>query len=167
MWRAVITLGFLASITMRAQPTANSFLAGPERLEIVRRILRESPLIDGHNDLPWEFRKLASNRLDTIDLNRDTTAFGLVTDLPRLKAGEVGGQFWSVYVPGELTNGAAVTAVLEQIDFVHRMIGRYPQSLNWRSRRMTSRAFTVREKWRRSLGWREGIQSGIRWGRCG
>jgi membrane dipeptidase len=129
MWRAVITLGFLASITMRAQPTANSFLAGPERLEIVRRILRESPLIDGHNDLPWEFRKLASNRLDTIDLNRDTTAFGLVTDLPRLKAGEVGGQFWSVYVPGELTNGAAVTAVLEQIDFVHRMIGRYPQSL--------------------------------------
>ncbi|HEX4121889.1 MAG TPA: dipeptidase [Verrucomicrobiae bacterium] len=101
----------------------------PARLQMVREILRESPLIDGHNDLPWEFRKLASNRLDTIDLSRDTTPFGLVTDLPRLKAGGVGGQFWSVYVPGDLTNGAAVTAVLEQIDLVHRMIARYPQSL--------------------------------------
>ncbi|HEY3913583.1 MAG TPA: dipeptidase [Verrucomicrobiae bacterium] len=101
----------------------------PAALQTVRRVLRESPLIDGHNDLPWEFRKLASNRLDTIDLNKDTSSFGLVTDLPRLKAGEVGGQFWSVYVPADLTNGAAVTAVLEQIDLVHRMIARYPQSL--------------------------------------
>lgn len=121
MLRTVFTLAFLASMTLSAQT--------PARLQMVREILRESPLIDGHNDLPWEFRKLASNRLDTIDLSRDTTPFGLVTDLPRLKAGGVGGQFWSVYVPGDLTNGAAVTAVLEQIDLVHRMIARYPQSL--------------------------------------
>jgi membrane dipeptidase len=120
LW-TVFTLAFLASMTLSAQT--------PARLQMVREILRESPLIDGHNDLPWEFRKLASNRLDTIDLSRDTTPFGLVTDLPRLKAGGVGGQFWSVYVPGDLTNGAAVTAVLEQIDLVHRMIARYPQSL--------------------------------------
>jgi len=114
---------------MFAQSSTNSFAPDPARLQIVRRILKESPLIDGHNDLPWEFRKLCTNQLDTIDLTHDTTSSGLVTDLPRLKAGGLGGQFWSVYVPGELTNGAAVTAVLEQIDVVHRLIARYPNDL--------------------------------------
>jgi membrane dipeptidase len=98
-------------------------------MEVVRRILRESPLIDGHNDLAWEYRRTANNQLDTIDLARDTRSFGLVTDLPRLRAGGVGGQFWSVFVPPKLTGGAAITAVLEQIDVVHRLIARYPDDL--------------------------------------
>jgi len=114
---------------MRAQSATPTFATEPSRLQIVRRILRESPLIDGHNDLAWEFRRTANNRLDAIDLAGDTGPLGLVTDLPRLKAGGIGGQFWSVYVPPELADGAAVTAVLEQIDLVRRLIARYPQDL--------------------------------------
>jgi membrane dipeptidase len=114
---------------MCAQSATLAFAADLSRLEIVRRILRESPLIDGHNDLAWEFRRTANNRLDAIDLAGDTGSLGLVTDLRRLKAGGIGGQFWSVYVSPDLANGAAVTAVLEQIDVVHRLIARYPQDL--------------------------------------
>ena len=114
---------------MCAQSATLAFAADLSRLEIVRRILRESPLIDGHNDLAWEFRRTANNRLDAIDLAGDTGSLGLVTDLRRLKAGGIGGQFWSVYVPPDLANGAAVTAVLEQIDMVRRLIARYPQDL--------------------------------------
>ena len=51
-----------------------------------------------------------------------------MTDIPRLKAGGVGGQFWSVYVPVELTGQTAVTATLEQIDIVHRMVRRIPET---------------------------------------
>ncbi len=98
-----------------------------ERLAKVREILREVPLIDGHNDLPWQIRKM-SNGLDSVDLTKSTAGLSprpLVTDLPRLREGGVGGQFWSVYVPATLTNGRAVTTVLEQIDLVHRMVARY------------------------------------------
>lgn len=119
---------------MRAKSTTSGEESSSETSDIstrqtIRRLLRESPLIDGHNDLAWEFRRTANNQLDAIDLSGNTRPSGLVTDLPRLRAGGVGGQFWSVYVPPELTNGSAVTAVLEQIDMVHRLIARYPQDL--------------------------------------
>ena len=60
------------------------------------------PLIDGHNDLPWQYRK-RSNDFSAIDLARDTSKLDppLVTDIPRLRAGGVGAQFWSVYVPAD------------------------------------------------------------------
>jgi membrane dipeptidase len=93
-------------------------------LSLTRAMLSRFPLIDGHNDLPWELRELYGSDLAAADLTRrlpDTQ-----TDIPRLVEGGVGGQFWSVYVPAELTGDAAVTAVLEQIDLVHRMIERYP-----------------------------------------
>lgn len=97
----------------------------------VRRILTEVPLIDGHNDLPWALREKVGNRLETIDLRQDHSQGekALQTDLPRLKQGGVGAQFWSVYVPVELEKDAAVTAVFEQIDVVHRLCERYPESL--------------------------------------
>jgi membrane dipeptidase len=93
-------------------------------LSLTRAMLSRFPLIDGHNDLPWELRALHGSDLSQADLTGrlpDTQ-----TDIPRLVEGGVGGQFWSVYVPAELTADAAVTAVLEQIDLVHRMIDRYP-----------------------------------------
>src|ERR1700743_160788 len=81
-------------------------------------------LIDGHNDLPWELREKYGS---------DVTRAGLAgrvpdthTDIPRLVEGEVGGQFWSVYVPASLAGDSAVTAVFEQVDLVHRMIAAYP-----------------------------------------
>jgi membrane dipeptidase len=94
-----------------------------------KEILRESPLIDGHNDLPWQYRKLGLE-LSAIDLTSDTSKMKhpLVTDIPRLRAGGMGGQFWSVYIPPTMTGSIAVRAVLEQIDMVHRMVAHYPET---------------------------------------
>jgi membrane dipeptidase len=97
------------------------------RLDAARALLRRSPLVDGHNDLAWELRELRRQDLATTDL---AGPVGLThTDLPRLAEGGVGAQFWSVYVPVCLAGEAAVAATLEQIDFVHRMVGRYPDRL--------------------------------------
>lgn len=85
-------------------------------------------LIDGHNDLPWAARSIAGYDLERLDLAAGT-GDRTHTDLPRLRAGEVGGQFWSVYVNAELQGEAAVTATLEQIDFVRRMARRWPSEL--------------------------------------
>jgi len=89
--------------------------------------LAESPIIDGHNDLAYAMRVHAGYDLDRIDLSRLQTL--TQTDLPRLARGGVGGQFWSVYVPSSWTGQRAVTGTLEQIDFVHRMVARYPDRL--------------------------------------
>lgn len=93
----------------------------------LRAVLSSSPLIDGHNDLAWAMRSLADYDLDRIDIGQPQTATR--TDLPRLRAGGVGAQFWSVYVPSTLVGGAALTATLEQVDFVHALIARYPDQL--------------------------------------
>jgi membrane dipeptidase len=97
-------------------------------------MLGRFPLIDGHNDLPWALRERA--RQDGGDVSQVVfdleapagTLNRLHTDLPRLAAGGIGAQFWSVYVPASLAGEAAVTAVLEQIDLARRMIARYPDS---------------------------------------
>jgi membrane dipeptidase len=96
----------------------------------VDRILRDVPLIDGHNDLPWEFRDRVKNHLAEIDLRKDQSGLEkpLMTDIPRLRKGGLGGQFWSVYVPVELKGADAVQAVLEQIDVVHRLDALYPDT---------------------------------------
>src|ERR1043166_6104977 len=93
----------------------------------LRRILREVPLIDGHNDVPWQYRK-RSNDFGAIDLAKDTRPLKMATDIPRLRAGQLGGQFWSVYIPSSLSGPEAVKAVLEQIDVVHWMCARYPDT---------------------------------------
>ena len=93
-------------------------------LSLTRAMLSRFPLIDGHNDLPWELRELYGSDPVAADLTRRLP--NTHTDIPRLVEGGVGGQFWSVYVPAELAGDAAVTAVLEQIDLVHRMIDAYP-----------------------------------------
>ncbi len=100
----------------------------PARIVHIKELLREVPFIDGHNDLPWQYRKLG-NVMDAIDLTKDTNPQKLVTDFPRLKAGSVGGQFWSVYIPPTMLGSVAVRAVLEQIDVVHQMVARYPNQL--------------------------------------
>jgi membrane dipeptidase len=84
------------------------------------------PVFDGHNDYPWEVRQKAQFDLDKLDISGAQPA--TMTDIPRLRAGGVGGQFWSVYVPAALAGQAAVTATMEQIDIVHRMMRKYPQA---------------------------------------
>jgi membrane dipeptidase len=94
-------------------------------LERARALLRQSPLIDGHNDYPWALRENAGRDLDKLDIAQPQPS--IMTDIARLRAGGVGGQFWSAYVPVELAGQSAVTATLEQIDIVHRMMRRYPR----------------------------------------
>jgi membrane dipeptidase len=97
------------------------------------RLLREVPLIDGHNDTPWQLRKRTGGHLERLDLRADGRRLEppMQTDLPRLAKGGVGGQFWSVYVPIEAAGGAPgdVPIVLEQIDIVRRMAALYPDRL--------------------------------------
>ncbi len=91
-------------------------------------ILADSPVLDGHNDLPWELRSQVRYDIEARDIAKDQRGF-LHTDLLRLRAGGVGGQFWSVYVPVDLAGDNAVTATLEQIDCVRALADRYPDDL--------------------------------------
>lgn len=95
-----------------------------DRLARASAILKRQPIIDGHNDLPWVAREVADYDLETLDLH--DTADLTHTDLRRLRAGHVGAQFWSVWVPTDLADDGALVATLEQIDFVHQMIAAYP-----------------------------------------
>jgi membrane dipeptidase len=102
----------------------------------VQRILRTTPVIDGHNDLPWEIRENYDFWRKPLDLEADTSRLPehpLQTDLPRMKRGGMGGQFWSVWIPTSLQGDEAVRVTLEQIDIVRRMVARYPARLEMAS----------------------------------
>ena len=90
-------------------------------------IHRQTPLIDGHNDYPWALRGLDPGRdFSKAEISKPVPS--LMTDIPRLRQGGVGGQFWSVYVPSTMQGKEAVRATLEQIDIVHRMMMRWPET---------------------------------------
>lgn len=93
-----------------------------------RDLLGEHPVIDGHNDLAWELRQQVGYDLSARDIAQDQSQH-LHTDLPRLRAGGVGAQFWSVYVRTDLQGDRAVSATLEQIDCVRALARRYPDDL--------------------------------------
>jgi membrane dipeptidase len=95
-------------------------------LDRARALLKQAPLIDGHNDYPWALREKAQRNFEKLDIAKPQPT--IMTDIARLRAGGVGGQFWSVYVPVELTGQSAVTATLEEIDTVHQMTRRYPET---------------------------------------
>jgi membrane dipeptidase len=99
----------------------------------VSHVLLLTPLIDGHNDLPWEIRDRFKSNLAAFDLGSDTRRLPvsaeqapLMTDIPRLRAGHVGAQFWSVWIPVNTPGFEAVQVTLEQIDLVKRMAAQYP-----------------------------------------
>ena len=92
-----------------------------------RELHAEVPLIDGHNDYPWALRQNNAGR-DLAQLDIRVPQPGIMTDIPRLREGGVGGQFWSVYVPARMRGQEAVRATLEQIDLVYRMMATYPDT---------------------------------------
>nr|XP_044990707.1 dipeptidase 1 [Jaculus jaculus] len=95
--------------------------------EQAERIMQTTPVIDGHNDLPWQLLKLFNNQLR--DQRANLSALDSThTNIPKLKAGFVGGQFWSAYVPCDTQNKDAVKRTLEQMDVVHRMCQLYPET---------------------------------------
>ena len=118
------------SAVARSAPPAPSAAATPTEDAALRRaraLLASTILVDGHNDLPWVIRewKEAPMDVDKYDLRKPAPH---ETDLARLRAGGVGAQFWSVFVPGEIKTGFAKTQ-LEQIDIAKRMIAKYPEAL--------------------------------------
>src|SRR5579862_5171138 len=110
----------LMILTHAAQPDA--------ALERARRLLADVPVIDGHNDYPWAVHDLGKGHLDALDMRKAQPR--IMTDIGRLHAGGVGGQFWSVYVPVTFQGGDAVSATLDQIDIVHRMMAKYPDTFS-------------------------------------
>ncbi len=98
----------------------------PHFFERAKALHREVPLIDGHNDLPWQYRKQADRALSKIDISLSQPS--LHTDIPRLREGGIGGQFWSVYVPTSLPESEVVQATMEQIDVVYNMMRLYPET---------------------------------------
>ena len=97
-------------------------------LQHARRLLDRHPVIDGHNDLAWTIRNDPGARgdVEAYDLRKRTPGD---TDLARLREGRVGGQFWSVYIPGDAKAEGFARLQLEQIDIAHRVIARYPERL--------------------------------------
>lgn len=100
----------------------------------IERVLTETPVIDGHNDLPWEIRSGFGNvgninlAADTSNLHgKDGADVHLMTDIPRARKGHLGAQFWSVWIPATVTGPEAVQMTLEQIDIVRTMVAKYPQ----------------------------------------
>ncbi|WP_062011285.1 dipeptidase [Streptomyces hygroscopicus] len=99
-----------------------------DRLAQARDLLAAHPVVDGHNDLPWALREQVRYDLDRRDIAGDLSAY-THTDIPRLRAGGVGAQFWSVYVRSDFSGDTAVSATLEQIDVVRRFTERYAAEL--------------------------------------
>ncbi len=128
--------GALASAAASAQAAPQTDAEIQAR---VAKVLKATPLIDGHNDFPWEVRERFAQKTGVFDMKSDLSHAkpvpggegqgGLMTDIPRLHAGGVGGQFWSVYIPVAITGPAAVQTTIEQIDIVKRLAARYPADL--------------------------------------
>ncbi|CAG9770558.1 unnamed protein product [Ceutorhynchus assimilis] len=130
---ATLTAGL--GLPLALGPHDVGLLSPEERLELVRKLLKDTPLIDGHNDLPWNLRKFLANQLNGLDLNKITSEEPWTssrwshTDLPRLIQGGVGAQFWSAYVPCKSQHKDAVQITLEQIDAIRRLVHHEHQHL--------------------------------------
>jgi membrane dipeptidase len=99
-------------------------MGSTDLIERAGDMLARAPVIDGHNDFLWEARDRVWYDFDRLDIAASCP--DVMTDIPRIRQGRLGGQFWSVYVPSDLPGDAAVTATLEQIDALYSMVRRYP-----------------------------------------
>ncbi len=122
----------VSTVVLAAALSSPALAQDPSDAELqdrARRVMQRTPLIDGHNDLPWALRQAHGSDPQAVDLtvNLDATT-DLHTDIPRLRAGGVGGQFWSVYVPASLPPVEAAQATFEQIDVVRRLVAAHPDA---------------------------------------
>jgi membrane dipeptidase len=124
-----ISLLAAASLILFAAPATAQSIDG-KTMTRIDRILKKTPLIDGHNDLPEQLRENYGLSTDGLASGADQRQpHPLMTDMARLHQGHLGAQFWSVYIPSEVTGDAAIRATLEQIDIVKRLVKAYPNDL--------------------------------------
>ncbi len=128
----------LATALMLAAPASAQSISEEEAAATARAALEAAPVFDGHNDTPGQLRSRLNNQINNFDftdtLNTADPATGqgaMHTDLARLKTGKVGAQFWSVYVPHNNDEAAAVQQTIEQIDVTKRLIARYPNAMRY------------------------------------
>jgi membrane dipeptidase len=121
--RFVLVLLFAAAAPLSGQ-------ARDPNLALARRVLRTTPLVDGHNDLPWRIREdtVARGDPESYDLRKTTPGH---TDIARLRKGMIGAQFWSIYIPGEIKDSGYARVQLEEFDIARRTIAKYPDVLRW------------------------------------
>lgn len=123
-----LTLTAILAFSGSASVSAQSPAPNDQYLARAKRVLSQTPLIDGHNDLPWRIREdsIARGNVNAYDLRKHTSGH---TDFDRLKAGMIGAQFWSVYTPGEWRDSGYARVQLEQIDIARQVIAKYPERL--------------------------------------
>ena len=119
----------LLAAMMTASPLIAQQPIEPSIQARIDRILKKTPLIDGHNDLPWALRQDHKQSVEGLESGTDKREKPLMTDMARLRAGRVGGQFWSVYISGTITGDEAIRTTIEQIDTARRIIEAYPRHL--------------------------------------
>src|ERR1044071_7250557 len=123
------SLYMLAALSMLSSG-ANAQPIDPKVQARIDRILKATPLIDGHNDIAEQLQENHGYRVERLASGTDKwPEHPLMTDMARLHAGRVGGQFWSVYIDGTYTGDEAIRKTIEQIDIVDRMIAAYPNDL--------------------------------------
>jgi membrane dipeptidase len=118
---------FAAALGVPAAAAAQAI--SPQVQARIDRILKATPLIDGHNDLAEQLRENYGLSVEGLASGTDQRPHPLMTDMARLHQGRVGAQFWSVYIPSEVTGDAAIRDTIEQIDIVKRLVKAYPNDL--------------------------------------
>ncbi len=122
----------LALMLGSAGSVAAQSVSSPEKM--AQEVLAKSPVFDGHNDVPWALRARVGNVIGDFDFRdtsqrQDAGEGKMHSDLLRLRAGRVGAQFWSVYVPSNANEQISVQQTIEQIDVMKRLIAKYPKDL--------------------------------------
>jgi membrane dipeptidase len=138
-----LLLSALALAALALRPTGPLAAQADPALERANKLLARTPLIDGHNDAPWEIRTDSAHPGDVAAYDLRTRTRGQ-TDIPRLRTGHVGGQFWSIYIPGEIKDSGYARVQLEQFDIAKRMIARYPDVFEY-----TTTAAGLESAWKR------------------
>ncbi|QDP19329.1 dipeptidase [Sphingomonas xanthus] len=123
--RSIVVLAAL----LIAAPVAAQTAIEPKVKARIDRLLKTTPLIDGHNDLPWALRQDFDLSTEGLEAATNRRTPPLMTDMARLRAGRVGGQFWSVYISGTIQGDEAIRTTIEQIDAARRIIDAYPADL--------------------------------------
>jgi len=121
----------LLATMIAATPLSAQQPIDPKVQARIDRILKKTPLIDGHNDLAWELRENHGYRVEGLASGTAQRDKPLMTDIERLRRGRVGAQLWSVYINAATKGDEAIRQTIEQLDAVDRLVKAYPDDLEW------------------------------------